>query len=300
MKKIFYPLIAAATLTTLAACNPASESKTVAPTSTAAEQDISATILADVLSAQSPEAQARFPARNPQQVLQFFDLKPGMTVIEALPGGGWYSKILLPYLGSKGHLIGADYAADMFPKFGFFSEERLEAKKTWVRTWTAEAEGWRTDADASVRAYQMNSMPSGMNGTADAIVFIRALHNLARFENDGGYLTETLSEAYKALKSGGIVGVVQHQAPDDASDEWADGSKGYLKESFVIEHMQAAGFEYVGSSDINLNPADQPTADDIVWRLPPSYATSGDNAELKATYTAIGESNRMTLKFRKP
>jgi predicted methyltransferase len=300
VKKIFYPLIAAATLTTLAACNPASETKTEAATSTAKEQGTSATTIAEVLSLQTPEVQARYSARNPQQVLEFFDLKPGMTVIEALPGGGWYSKILLPYLGSEGHLIGADYAADMFPKFGFFSEERLEAKKTWVQTWTAEAEEWRNDGDAKVRAYQMNSMPSGMNGTVDAIVFIRALHNLARFENDGSYLTETLSEAYQALKSGGIVGVVQHKAPDDASDEWADGSKGYLKESFVIERMQAAGFEYVGSSDINLNPADQPTADDIVWRLPPSYATSGDNVELKATYAAIGESNRMTLKFRKP
>ncbi|MFT5674136.1 MAG: putative methyltransferase, partial [Paraglaciecola sp.] len=274
--------------------------KTEAATSTAKEQGTSATTIAEVLSLQTPEVQARYSARNPQQVLEFFDLKPGMTVIEALPGGGWYSKILLPYLGSEGHLIGADYAADMFPKFGFFSEERLEAKKTWVQTWTAEAEEWRNDGDAKVRAYQMNSMPSGMNGTVDAIVFIRALHNLARFENDGSYLTETLSEAYQALKSGGIVGVVQHKAPDDASDEWADGSKGYLKESFVIERMQAAGFEYVGSSDINLNPADQPTADDIVWRLPPSYATSGDNVELKATYAAIGESNRMTLKFRKP
>jgi predicted methyltransferase len=300
VNKIFYPLIAAATLTTLTACNPASESKITEPSATAAQKDLLTTPLAEVLSSQPPEVQARFPARNPQEVLEFFDLKPGMTVIEALPGGGWYSKILLPYLGSKGHLIGADYAADMFPKFGFFSEERLEAKKTWVQTWTAEAEGWRTDTDASVRAYQMNSMPSGMEGTVDAVVFIRALHNLARFENDGAYLSDTLSEAFRALKPGGIVGVVQHLAPDDATDEWADGSKGYLKKSFVIERMQAAGFEYVGSSDINLNPADQPTADDIVWRLPPSFATSGDNPELKATYAAIGESSRMTLKFRKP
>jgi predicted methyltransferase len=264
VNKTFYSLLATATFLILAACNPASQSTTVVATPSAAEQDLSATLLAEVLAAQVPEVQARFPARNPQQVMEFFELKPGMTVIEALPGGGWYSKILLPYLGSEGRLIGADYAADMFPKFGFFSEDMLEAKKTWVQSWTAEAEGWRTDADASVRAYQMNSMPDGIDGTVDAIVYIRALHNLARFDNDGGYLTNSLSEAYRALKSGGIMGVVQHQAPDDASDEWADGSKGYLKKSFVIERMQTAGFKYIGSSDINLNPADQPSANDIV------------------------------------
>jgi predicted methyltransferase len=300
VNKIFYTLFAAAVLSTLAACNTASESKTVLVESLPTENTNASALLAEVLAAQPPKVQARFAARHPQQVLEFFDIQPGMTVIEALPGGGWYSKILLPYLGKKGHLIGADYAADMFPKFGFFSEEMIEGKKTWVQTWTAEAEGWRTDTDASVRAYQMNSMPSGLDGTVDAILYIRALHNLARFDNDGGYLTNSLAEAYRALKSGGIVGVVQHQAPDDASDKWASGASGYLKKQFVIDRMQDAGFEYVGSSDINQNPADQPTTKDIVWRLPPTFATSGDNPELKAKYAAIGESNRMTLKFRKP
>jgi predicted methyltransferase len=303
MRKFYCSLIAITTLTALTGCSPAPETKTqetAAATPKAEVADHSAADLAKILSMQPADVQARYPARHPQQVLEFIGIKPGMTVVEALPGGGWYSKILLPYLGSDGQLIGSDYAVDMFPKFGFFSEERIEAKKTWIETWTAEAEDWRDDKSASVSAYQMNSMPANLDGTADAVVFIRALHNLARFDNDGEYLTKSLAEAYRVLKSGGIVGVVQHLAPDDASDEWANGSKGYLKKAFVIKRMQDAGFEYVDSSDVNLNPADMPEADDIVWRLPPSFATSSDNPELKAKYMAIGESTRMTLKFRKP
>jgi predicted methyltransferase len=109
-----------------------------------------------------------------------------------------------------------------------------------------------------------------------------------------------LEDAYNVLKPGGVLGVVQHHARDDMSDEWANGSHGYMKKQFVIDRVVAAGFELVAESDINANDKDQPSHDDIVWRLPPTYATSRDNEELKATYAAIGESNRMTLKFRKP
>ena len=87
---------------------------------------------------------------------------------------------------------------------------------------------------------------------------------------------------------------------DEMPDEWAGGQNGYLKKAFVIDRMKAAGFEYVGASDINVNDKDQPADSDIVWRLPPSFATSADNPELQAEMRAIGESNRMTLKFRKP
>jgi predicted methyltransferase len=97
-----------------------------------------------------------------------------------------------------------------------------------------------------------------------------------------------------------VLGVVQHHVPDTVSDEWANGSHGYMKKPFVIDKIVAAGFEFEAESDINANPADQPTADDIVWRLPPSFATSREDPELKAKYEAVGESNRMTLKFRKP
>ena len=252
------------------------------------------------LAAQPADTQARYAARHPRETLTFFGIKPGMHVIEALPGRGWYSKILIPVLGEKGRLTGADYAFAMYPKFNFYSDEQIEAKKTWTKTWTAEAETWRGDAGAAVDAFVFGSMPSSLDGQVDAILFIRALHNLARFEHDGGYLTTALAEAHRALKSGGIVGVVQHAAPEGASDTWADGSNGYLKKSFVIEKLTAAGFEFVGETDVNLNPLDQPTETDIVWRLPPSLATSKDDPEAAAGYRAIGESSRMTLLFRKP
>ena len=89
-------------------------------------------------------------------------------------------------------------------------------------------------------------------------------------------------------------------ARDEMADDFADGSHGYLKQGFLVEQLEKAGFVFEASSDINNNPADQPEASDIVWRLPPSYATSRDNPELKEKMTAIGESNRMTLRFRKP
>ncbi len=255
--------------------------------------------LDEILAAQPEEAKARYAFRRPKQTLEFFGIEPGMTVVEALPGGGWYSKILLPYLGSDGQLIGADYAFDMYPKFGFFSDEAIEAKKTWVPDWTAEAQGWGGDQGADVAAFAFGSMPDGIAGTADAVLFVRALHNLNRFEGDGGYLTAALADAHRALKPGGIVGVVQHQAPESMADDWADGSRGYLKRDRLIERMDQAGFELVDSSDLNANPADQPGEEDIVWRLPPSLVTSRENPELREQLTAIGESNRMTLKFRK-
>ena len=102
------------------------------------------------------------------------------------------------------------------------------------------------------------------------------------------------------LKPGGVVGVVQHEARENMSDEWASGAKGYLKKDFVIDKMTAAGFEYIGASDVNQNEKDQPGSEDIVWRLPPSLSTSREDPELREAMQAIGESNRMTLKFRKP
>lgn len=255
--------------------------------------------LREVLTKQDPEVSARYGARHPYATLTFFGIEPGMTVMEGLPGGGWYSKILLDYLGPEGTLIGADYAEDMYPLFGFFNEEQLAAKATWVDDWTAEANGWTNDG-AEVRAFQFGSMPADINGQADAVLMIRALHNLARFEDQGGYLTTALEDIYGLLRPGGVVGIVQHEARPEMSDEFASGARGYLKKSFVIERMEEAGFELVGERDINENPNDQPGPDDIVWRLPPTLIGAGDNPEVRDAALAIGESNRMTLKFRKP
>lgn len=309
MHKFLIPAAAVSTLI-LAACGqsrePAetpvaaeSEAETAAQPAESGETSASER-LAEVLAAQPQEVRDRYEHRHPQETLEFFGVEPGMTVVEVLPGRGWYTKILLPYLGPDGHLIGADYAWDMLPLFGFYSEEQLEAKKTWVEDWPAEAETWGGEDSAAVSAFALGSMPESMKGTADAVLMIRALHNLARFEDEGGYLTTALQNVYDVLKPGCVVGVVQHWAPSDMPDEWAGGQNGYLKKDFVIERMEAAGFELVAESDVNVNPKDQPTTDDIVWRLPPALFTSREDPELRERMVAIGESNRMTLKFRKP
>lgn len=255
--------------------------------------------LAAVLAAHPAEVQARYSARNPQQTLEFFGVEPGMTVVEALPGGGWYSKILLSALGSEGHLVGVNYAADLWPLFPNMSEERLAALANWTTSWPADAEEWRDTNSARVSAFVFGELSETQKNTADLVLFIRALHNMARFD-ERPFLDEAMQNAFDILKPGGIAGVVQHEARADKSDEWANGSRGYLKRDRVIAQMKAIGFTFIGASDINQNPADQPGEADIVWRLPPSLATSGEDQVLKEQMLAIGESNRMTLKFQKP
>ena len=256
--------------------------------------------LSAILAAQPEAVQDRYVYRHPEETLNFFGIKPGMTVVEVLPGGGWYSKLLLPHLGTEGQLVGANYPRDIWPLFGFFSEERIAKLATWTTDWPAEAQEWHSDNSASVSAFEFGKASESLRGTADAVLFFRALHNLARFENQGEFLTTAIADSYNVLKPGGIAGVVQHHAPDSASDEWADGSRGYLKKAFVITKMQAAGFEFLASSDVNANSKDEPTVEDVVWRLPPTLRGAKDDAEQAAKMLAIGESNRMTLKFRKP
>ena len=260
----------------------------------AAEQDLAA-----ILDAQPEDVKARYPFRKPQETLEFFGIEPGMTVVEALPGGGWYTKLLLPYLGESGQVIGADYPFTVW-ELNPINEERRERQKTWVTDWPAQAEDWRTDGDAGIAAYRMTEMPPEMQGTADAILLVRALHHLARWEDQAGTLTVAIKDFYDVLKPGGVVGVVQHEARPEMPDDWASGSRGYIKRELVIAKMEAAGFELVDSSDMHANPKDQPTTDDIVWRLPPTLGTSREDPELRERMQAIGESNRMTLKFRKP
>lgn len=279
---------------------PAADDAAPTTATTATETTDSGSGLAAILAAQPDDVQARYAYRHPQQTLEFFGVEPGMTVLEALPGGGWYSKVLIPYLGTDGQLIGADYDIAMYPLFGFFDEEFVNKKKTWVADWTAEAAAWNIADGAPVSAFVFGSMPDSLDGSADVVLFIRALHNLNRFEEHGAYLTTAISEAFRALKPGGILGVVQHHARDDKSDVFALGDHGYLKKSAVISHMESAGFELLGEIDVNANPADQPGDDDIVWRLPPTLMGSEDNPEARAAVQAVGESNRMTLKFRKP
>lgn len=255
-----------------------------------------------VLAAQSEEAKARYPYRNPKETLEFLGVEPGMTVVEVLPGGGWYSKILLPYLGGDGMLVGADYALGMWEDFGGnrASEEFLSTRETWPETWVADAQEWRGEESAALRAFAFGNVPEELKGTADTVLMVRAYHHFNRLEDEGQWRTKALEDVMALLKPGGVVGIVQHRAPEDNSDEWASGDNGYVKQSAVIAQLEAAGFELVEASEINANPKDTPTEEDVVWRLPPSLGTSRDNETLRAEMTEIGESDRMTLKFRKP
>lgn len=302
-------LFLAASVTALVACSPA-KPEAVQPAETVmTKSDVPVAVttapevvmafdrasLQAVVDVQDDSAKARYGARNPVETLEFFGIAPGMAVGEALPGGGWYSKILLPYLGDEGRLVGVDYDLALWPNFNFGTEEFIEGKKSWPETWVADANGW-TDAGTDIDAYTFATLPQ--DASLDAFLFIRALHNMSRFEG-GKFMQTGIAAVHGALKSGGVVGVVQHAGSDDADAAWADGSAGYLRKPDVIAAFEAAGFELVGDSDINANPLDMPTTDDIVWRLPQSLATSGDDPELRAKMEAIGESNRMTLLFRK-
>lgn len=255
--------------------------------------------LAAVLAVQPEEVQARYPNRNPAETLSFFAIEPGMTVVEMLPGGGWYSRILAAYLGPDGTLIGANYPQGIWPLFGFMNEERIAAMVTWAADWPGQAAAWEVADGADYQAFVLGELPEDMAGTADAVLMIRAMHNLARFDAEHGFMGQALADVHAVLKPGGIVGVVQHEARPDMPDDWASGENGYIKRDFVVAQFEAAGFELVGESDINANPLDQPTVEDSVWRLPPSLRGAQDD-ESRAALQAIGESNRMTLKFRKP
>ncbi|MEO1251726.1 MAG: methyltransferase [Pseudomonadota bacterium] len=307
-------LLLGASALALAACGgeaPSEETETAAAEveesggdapAAAEEAGVSASEKLDaVLAAQSEETKARYQYRHPAETLAFFGIEPGMTVVEALPGGGWYSKILIPYLGPEGALVGVDYSMDMWPLFGgFATEEFISNRANWTTTWLDTVDGWEIEDGADVDAAVFGSMPSEMAGSADAVLFIRALHNLNRFEDDGGFRTQALTDAMAVLKPGGVVGVVQHRAPAGNSDDWADGSNGYVKQDALIASFEAAGFELVDQSEINANPNDQPTEDDFVWRLPPNYGTADGDEAIMAEMDAIGETDRMTLLFRKP
>lgn len=253
--------------------------------------------LADVIAARSEDDRARDGARHPQQTLEFFQLAPGMTVAEGLPGGGWYTTILANYLGGKGTLYGVNYADRMYSMFSFATPDWTAGRIAATAEFPTKVASF-TDNGISASGFTFESVPDDVVATVDRVLLIRALHNLNRFEEKEGTRTAALSAVKILLKEDGLVGVVQHRAPESATDEWADGNRGYLKQSAVISIFNEAGFELVAQSEINANPKDQPGADDIVWRLPPSLRGSQDDPAREEAMRVIGESDRMTLLFR--
>ncbi len=251
--------------------------------------------LADVLADPRRDGdRARDAFRNPQATLEFFEVEPTHTVVEALPGGGWYSRVIAPYVSGEGQYMGVNYSMDTFAQiFGDrLTDERRAQLAAWEEGFPAQVEGWGGE---SAGAFRFGSVPTEFEGQADRVLYIRALHNMARTGN----LDVAVADAFALLKPGGLVGVVQHRAPADESDERATGSRAYLREADVIAAFEAAGFELAGSSDVNANPNDTADYDIGVWALPPTNAGDSEEEDVPPLQST-GESDRMTLKFRKP
>ena len=254
--------------------------------------------LAEVVAARSDEEKVRDSARHPVETLEFFQLEPGMTVAEGLPGGGWYTRILANYLGEDGVLYGVNYADRMWPMIRSGDPDWIAARIAATGNFPTEVATY-TDNGITAQGFTFEAIPPAVAGTVDRVLLVRALHNLNKFEAQEKTLSRALAGVHTMLKDDGLVGVVQHRAPATASGDWANGSRGYLDEAAVIVMFEEAGFELVADSDINANPLDQPAGEDTVWRLPPSLRGNEDDPTKQAAMSAIGESDRMTLLFRK-
>ncbi len=227
---------------------------------------------------------ARDKYRNPVKTLDFFGFKPSMTVVEIAPGGGWYSEILAPALKGQGTFYAAHFPSD--------------AKGYYARSLNAFKEKVKTDtryADVKITEFSpVTNTDIAPAGSADMVLTFRNVHNWYMGKNEEGVLS-AFQSFHTALKPGGILGVVEHRLPEHRDD--ADQKRsGYMKQSYVINIAKQAGFELVDQSDINANPLDSADHPKGVWTLPPRLALG---EEKQAQYKAIGESDRMTLKFKK-
>lgn len=233
----------------------------------------------------SAENIARNAWRHPVETLEFFGIRPDMTVVEVWPGSGaWYTEILAPYLRDRGRLIAANYdgstGVEYFAKGAQAFKDKLAAHPELYD---------KVEITALMPPAQTTAAPAG---SADLVVTFRNLHNWVR---DG--LDEAMFKAmYDALKPGGILGLVAHRGSAEMVGAQA-AKTGYLAESEALRIAKAAGFEFVAKSEINANPKDTRDHPEGVWTLPPAYRL-GDTDRDK--YAAIGESDRMTMKFRKP
>ncbi|QXF13217.1 MULTISPECIES: class I SAM-dependent methyltransferase [Sphingopyxis] len=227
----------------------------------------------------TPANVARDAARHPAETLAFFGVKPGDTVVELWPGGGWYTEILAPLTQSGG---GTLYAAAPW-------ERGLNTVRKWQEA--------KPDAYGAVKLAEFPATGAGPkvpDGSADVVLTFRNVHNW-RF---GGMdkTAEAFQQIYAMLKPGGVLGVVDHRLPE-AMDSALEEKSGYMKRSSVVAFAEAAGFTLAGESEVNANPRDTHDYEKGVWSLPPTLTNKDIDRE---KYVAIGESDRMTLKFVKP
>ncbi|HSG35480.1 MAG TPA: hypothetical protein VLA37_13160 [Sphingomonadaceae bacterium] len=231
---------------------------------------------------------ARDRYRHPEETLRFFQVEPGMTVVDYMPADGWYSRILIPYLGEQGTYIGLN--PELVGDFGPYWDMYRNAPTRIP----ADARQWVGNEGANVFGANTDEIPSWMNGRADRFLIFREIHNMRRF----GWLHDSLLAARTMLKADGLLGVVQHRARANAPASYTLGDNGYQREEDVVALFHAYGFELVSRSEINANPNDPANWEGGVWALPPSLRGADTQAE-RDRRTAIGESDRMTLLFRK-
>ena len=236
------------------------------------------------------EDRARDQYRRPAETLTFFKVTPEMKVGEYAPGGGWYSRLLGLYLGPRGKLVGLY----LDPTSGAFNEATQKGIRDGAAKYAADVAGWSGQPAARFAAYPLDAVPTGEKGSFDRILVMRMVHNLLRWNT----ADREIRALRDLLKPDGMVGIEQHRAKAGAPFSYSDGSKGYLREADVIRLMELNGFTFVGRSELNANPRDSADHADGVWHLPPVLRDVTDEAE-KVKLKAIGESDRMTLLFRK-
>jgi predicted methyltransferase len=233
-------------------------------------------------SARSSENKARDRYRHPLQTLTFFGIRSNMTVVELWPFGGWYTEILAPYLRDHGVL----YEAAMDP--ASTNREDVELNSQLKAMFAANPQLFDKVRLSVLAPGKMQIAP---DGTADMVLTFRNIHNWVWAGMEKG----VFAAAFRALKPGGILGVVEHRSNDP--DAAPAKGQGYVGEQYAIRLIESAGFKLVARSNINRNPKDTKNYPKGVWTLPPTYA-EGDKD--RAKYAAIGESDRFTLKFIKP
>ncbi|UZJ61694.1 methyltransferase [Pseudomonas sp. KU26590] len=229
-----------------------------------------------------PQNAARDQYRHPEQTLTFFGLRPDQTVIEITPGNGWYSELLAPLLNDKGHYV----AAIVDPAT---SDDAKKSADSLKQKYAADPAHY---SKVAVVAYAPQAPVFGKPGSADTVLTFRNVHNWV----DAGNEAATFKAFYEVLKPGGTLGVVDHRAKPGTTAK-DNAQNGYLPTDYVIKLAQNAGFTLAGQSEINANPKDTKDYPDGVWTLPPALVKGEQD---KAKFLAIGESDRMTLRFIKP
>jgi len=237
----------------------------------------------------SDENRARDQFRHPKETLAFFGLRSDMTVVEIWPGTGWYSEILAPALKDRGEFVAAQFSVNA--PYGY-QRRGLGAYLTML--------GQKPDIyrDVAVTTFGYPyDLKIAEPGSVDMVVTFRNAHNwVSDLYPDGHFAPLAFKAFYDALKPGGVLGLVDHRWSDPANED-PKAANGYVSEARVIALAEAAGFKLAGRSELNANPRDEKNYEKGVWTLPPVLA-DGEND--RDRYLAIGESDRMTLKFVKP